>query len=156
MNGTIWLFCRGNGGDRLKNIFKGVSKKLLLVALLCGVVATAGIGLALLTWTGTISGNIPNFSVWNAATVGSKLDSPYALDVSPVISSPLTFHFWIQNNYTSPMTFTVSGESLINCAVSWSLPSAIPVGSRGEAVLTLTVTDLALDSFSYTWTFTPA
>jgi len=126
-----------------------ISTKLTIIILT--VIAVSSIlAYALLSWHGTISGTALNFSVWDSASGGTSLASPYSLPVSPVNASML-FHFWIQNDGSLPLNVTVTEDVAhnFNCMASWSLPINIAVTSRGEANLTLTVTG----SFSYTWDF---
>jgi hypothetical protein len=72
--------------------------------------------------------------------------------VASPVNASMVFHFWIQNDGSLPMNVTVTGEIKNNCSSSWTLPVNIAVGLRAGAVLTLNITD----SFSYTWTFSPA
>lgn len=110
---------------------------------------------AYMTWQGSISWNVPEvkeFTVWDSASSGSEIDSPYSNGLGDVSVGQQTFDYYIQNDGNVEITVTVQSENPSGCSASWlsSGSYTVPVGTtRVQATLTLTITAPG----SYSWEF---
>lgn len=130
--------------------------RLRTLAIILAVISITSISgvIALTSWNGgaTWSGlGTKTFEIYNVATGGVKLDSPYTLP--SVAFGVNTYTFYIENTGNVPITVSVTGATTVGCAASWTNSGiyTVPVGAtRTVATLTLTVT---ADSGSYSWAF---
>jgi hypothetical protein len=131
--------------------FKISLTSLLIIAIIA--TATFAVSYGLLTWTGVVTWTTESkqFTVWDAATGGTSISTPFTDSLPPIIpNDQYVYDFYLQNDGNIPLTVTVTGTP-VGCTVSWNNPSwTIPVGTtRVHAELTLTLTAAG----SYSWQF---
>jgi hypothetical protein len=112
------------------------------------------IAYSLTLWVGTISWTVEEkaFSVWDSASDGATINSPYTLDLGTISMGQQTFDFYIQNDGDIEITVNVQSEVESGCTSSWSSTGSyvVPIGtSRALATLTLDITATG----SYDWEF---
>lgn len=129
-------------------------KTIFIILTLCLIASVAVY--ALTSWGGTIGWTLATetFEVYSVQTEGSPISPPYNFTESSPISTGIhTYHFWIENTGTVPITVEANVVGTpVGCTASWSSSSSyyVTVGStRVQATLTLNVTATG----SYGWTF---
>ena len=126
---------------------------VLLVACLAGIIVAWGVS----TWMGTITWELTteDFSVWDSATVGSEITTPWApttLEIPSYPHTPLTYEFYLQNDGNVEITIDVTELSEVGCSGEWSSAGSYTVAegsTRVLATLTLTITGDGGYSFEF-------
>ena len=126
-----------------------------------GVALAAGVTYAATNWSQGINWNIgsaTDFTVWSASTGGTQIATGTPLDLSTP-TDPTIINYFIQNDGNVPIrvTGTVTGD-VNEVTQTWNPSGAyvdVPVGTT-RILITLTLTDFSVGSYSVTVTFTSA
>ena len=126
---------------------------ILLVACLTGILVAWGVS----TWMGTITWELTteDFSVWDSATVGSEIATPWSpatLEIPSYPHTPLMYEFYLQNDGNVEITIAVTELSEVGCSGEWSSAGSYTVAegsTRVLATLTLTITGDGGYSFEF-------
>lgn len=125
-----------------------MKKATLLFAVF--LVFVVGITLAVIHWEGTITWGVGDFTVWDSATLGTELTTPWreTLIIPEYPHGPLTYDFYLENDGDVEITVVVAEDPAnTGCLSEWSDESgtqttswSIPKGdTRVLATLTLTI-----------------
>ena len=129
--------------------------KIALVVLVA-LAGTIGAVYAVSTWSGGVTWVITdkNFKVYDSASGGAELASPYTVSAPPTAVGTYTYTYYLENTGNTAINVVVGGAAPTGSGntASWSQSGSysLPVSTtRVAATLTLNLAS----SGSYTWTF---
>jgi hypothetical protein len=117
--------------------------KLLLSGGLILTFAGVVLGATLLTWTRTITWNIPGvkgFDVYattgsgSSWTKGNEMPSTGSVDISNVTNWPWTESYWLENQGNVPIQVQMNGQQQQGASIQWTLEYDSVVNSSNPTI----------------------